>query len=181
MKLGVNLPLDETILDPDALRDFAQAVEGIGFDYLMNPDHILAVDMTQRPGFAYTRDMNTFREPFVTLGYLAGCTKTLELVTGVVVITQRQTELVAKQAAEVDVLSRGRLRLGIGVGWNPVEFEQLGQDFHTRGRRMEEQVAVLRALWTQEDVTFDGQWHHLAGAGIRPMPVQRPIPLWMGG
>src|SRR5581483_4454210 len=117
----------------------------------------------------------------VFFGYLAGLTRSLELVTSVLILPQRQAALVAKQAAEVDVLTGGRLRLGVGIGWNDVEFEALNEDFHNRGRRMEEQIAVMRALWTQEAVTFHGRWHHTSAAGINPLPVQRPIPVWIGG
>ena len=120
-------------------------------------------------------------ESLTILGYLAAITKTVGLVTGILILPQRQTALVAKQAAEIDVLSGGRLRLGIGVGWNPVEFEALGEDFHDRGRRSEEQIAVLRALWTQEVVDFRGRWHRIDHAGLNPLPVQRPIPIWLGG
>jgi probable F420-dependent oxidoreductase len=122
-----------------------------------------------------------FHEPFVLFGYLAAFTRRLELVTGVIILGQRQTALVAKQAAEVDVLTGGRLRLGIGIGWNHVEYEALGTNFHDRGRRSEEQLAVLRALWTQEVVDFKGHWHQITQAGLNPLPVQRPIPLWLGG
>jgi len=181
MRFGVNLPMDATTVDPAALRDYAQAVEGMGYAYFLGPDHILAIDMTRRGSADYTAEMNTFREPFTTLGFLAGCTSTLVLGLGVLVLTQRQTALVAKQAAEVDVLSSGRLRLGVGVGWSQEEFRQLGVDFHSRGRMMDEQIQVLRALWTQETVTFHGRFHHISEAGINPLPLQRPIPLWFGG
>jgi probable F420-dependent oxidoreductase len=119
-------------------------------------------------------------EPFTLMGFLAAITRRVGLTTGILILPQRQTALVAKQAAEVDVLSGGRMRLGVGVGWNPLEYQALNQDFHTRGRRSEEQVAVLRALWTQEVVNFQGRWHHITHAGINPLPVQRPIPIWMG-
>jgi probable F420-dependent oxidoreductase len=122
-----------------------------------------------------------FHEPFVLFGYLAAVTKKIGLASGVVILPQRQTVLVAKQAAAVDVLSGGRLRLGIGIGWNPVEYEALGADFKNRGARSEEQIEVLRALWTKELVTFKGRWHTITDAGINPLPVQRPIPIWLGG
>jgi probable F420-dependent oxidoreductase len=122
-----------------------------------------------------------FHEPFVLFGYVAGITRRLEMVTGILILPQRQTVLVAKQAAAVDVLSGGRLRLGIGIGWNAVEYEALGEEFHNRGRRSEEQVAVLRTLWTSELVTYQGRWHTITDAGLNPMPVQRPIPIWLGG
>ena len=134
-----------------------------------------------------TRDWNgpydvhtTFHEPFVMFGYLAAVTRSLELVTGVIILPQRQTALVAKQAAEVDLLSEGRFRLGIGVGWNSVEYEALGEDFGSRGKRSAEQITLLRRLWTEQSVTFDGEFHKVTGAGIAPLPVQRPIPVWIG-
>lgn len=180
MIVGANLPYDRTVDDPVALRDFAQGAEALGFDYLAMADHILVVDMSLR-GTASASGKHGYREPFVTLAHVAACTTAIGLATAVLVLTQRQTALVAKQAAEVDVLSGGRLRLGVGVGWSEVEFGQLGQDFHNRGRRIEEQIEVLRALWTEESVTFHGEWHDISEAGINPLPVQRPIPLWMGG
>jgi probable F420-dependent oxidoreductase len=129
--------------------------------------------------FYYTHK-SVIREPFTLMSYLAAITTTLELVSGIVILPQRQTALVAKQAAEVDVLSGGRLRLGIGVGWNPVEFEALGENFRDRGKRCEEQIEVLRLLWTEEEVNFTGTWHRINHAGINPLPIQRPIPIWIG-
>jgi len=181
VNLGATVPYDSTAQDPSALRDFVQGLEEFGFDYLAMADHILTVNMSLRDSGSSATRMQGYREPLVNLAYIAACTSTIGLATSVLVLTQRQTALVAKQAAEVDLLSGGRLRLGIGVGWSRVEFGQLGQDFHTRGRRIEEQIAVLRALWTQESVNFHGRWHHITEAGINPLPVQRPIPLWMGG
>ncbi len=122
-----------------------------------------------------------FHEPFVLFGYLAGLTKTIEFVTGIIILPQRQTVLIAKQAAALDVLSRGRLRLGIGIGWNAVEYEALGENFHDRGRRSEEQIDVMRKLWTQNPLTYEGRWHKITDAGLHPLPVQRPIPIWFGG
>jgi len=146
-------------------------------------DHILGSDLRFHPEITIVHySHKTYvHEPFTLMGYLAAITKKLQLVTGILILPQRQTALVAKQAAEVDVLSGGRLRLGIGVGWNPVEFQALGQDFQNRGQRVEEQIAVLRALWTQEVVNFKGRWHQITYAGLNPLPVQRPIPIWMGG
>jgi len=143
---------------------------------------VLGADTSVRPNWTgpYTAETN-FHEPFVLFGYLAGITKTIELVTGIIILPQRQTALVAKQAAEVDVLSGGRLRLGIGIGWNDVEYEALNEDFHNRGKRSEEQVAVLRELWTKPVVTFESEWHHINAAGLKPLPVQRPIPIYFGG
>ena len=182
MKLGVVFPQTEIGSDPGAIREFAQVAEELGYSQILAYDHVLGADTTNRPDWkgGYTIH-SAFHEPLVLFGYLAGITKEITLATGVIILPQRQTALVAKQAAEVDVLSNGRLRMGIGLGWNQVEYQALGQDFHTRGRRVSEQVEVLRALWTQESVTFEGEWHTIIGAGINPMPVQRPIPIWMGG
>src|SRR5947207_13234197 len=181
MRIGVVFPQTEIGDDPIAIRDYAQAAEQLGYQHLLIYDHVLGASIANRPDWRgpYTSD-TLFHEPFVLFGYLAGLTKRIELVTGVIVLPQRQTALVAKQAAEIDVLSGGRLRLGIGVGWNEVEYEALGQDFHTRGRRSVEQIAVLRALLTQEVVDFHGHWHHITHAGLNPQPVQRPIPIWFG-
>ena len=182
MRTGVVFPQTEIGSDPVLVRDFAQAAEGLGYAHLLVFDHVLGAGLEHRPGWsgAYAAD-DPFHEPFVLFGYLAGLTQRIELVTGVLVLPQRQTALVAKQAAEVDVLSQGRLRLGVGVGWNDVEYEALGEDFHDRGRRIEEQVSLLRALWTEPVVDFAGRWHRVPEAGINPLPVQRPIPVWFGG
>ena len=181
MRVGVIFPQTEIGADPVGVRDYVQAAEDIGYAHLTLYDHVLGVDAQIHQGlpgnFTY-KDM--FHEPFVVFGYMAAITKSLELVTGVLVLGQRQATLVAKQAAEVDVLTGGRLRLGIGTGWNHVEYQALGEDFHTRGRRVEEQIALLRALWTQEVVTFEGRWHHVTHAGLNPLPVRRPIPVWLG-
>jgi probable F420-dependent oxidoreductase len=141
------------------------------------PDRLRELGVPRPP---YTHE-SPFHEPFVLFGYLSAVTSKLELTTGIVILPQRQTVLVAKQAAEVDVLSRGRLRLGVGLGWNPVEYEALGEDFRNRGRRVEEQITLLRLLWTQELVDFEGRYHRVRRAGLNPLPVQRPIPIWMGG
>ena len=183
MKLGVVFPQTEIGSDPVAVRDYVQAAEDLGYDHLIVYDHVLGADARHHqdlPGGYGYNSTHMFHEPFVLFGYLAAITSRLELVTSILILSQRQTALVAKQAAEVDVLSGGRLRLGIGVGWNPVEYEALGQDFHDRGRRSEEQIALLRSLWTEEVVNFQGNWHRVTHAGINPLPVQRPIPIWMG-
>lgn len=182
MRIGVVFPQAEITADPIAVRDYAQAAEGLGYTHLLAYDHVVGADTTNRPDWRgpYTH-RTLFHEPFVLFGYLAGLTQHLEFVTGVIILPQRQTVLVAKQAAEVDVLSGGRFRLGIGVGWNEVEYQALNETFGNRGRRSEEQIEVLRALFTQESVTFDGRWHHIDAAGINPLPVQRPIPIWLGG
>jgi probable F420-dependent oxidoreductase len=182
MKIGVVFPQTEIGQDPAAIRDYAQAVESLGYTHILAFDSVVGANPV-RPGgwdspYTYQHD---FHEPFVLFGFCAGVTRRIELVTGIVILPQRQTTLVAKQAAAVDVLSGGRLRLGIGVGWNVVEFEALGETFKNRGKRVEEQLEVMRLLWTQELVTYEGRWHRVPDAGIRPLPVQRPIPIWMGG
>jgi probable F420-dependent oxidoreductase len=182
MRFGVVFPQTEIGADPMAIRDFAQVAEQLGYQHILAYDHVIGANPASRPGWRppYTyRD--AFHEPFVLFGYLAGLTKKIELVTGIIILPQRQTVLVAKQAAALDVLSGGRLRLGIGIGWNPVEYEALGEDFKNRGRRSEEQVEVMRKLWTQELVTYKGHWHTITDAGLNPLPIQRPIPIWFGG
>jgi probable F420-dependent oxidoreductase len=182
MHVGVNVPITEFKADLAGLRDFVQAAEELGYAHLRLLDHVLGADPQfhpEVPEFPYTHQ-SYLHEPLTLMSYLAAITTRLHLVTAILILPQRQTALVAKQAAEVDVLSGGRLRLGIGVGWNPVEYEALGKDFHNRGRRCEEQIAVLRALWTQEVVNFTGQWHQITHAGLNPLPVQRPIPIWIG-
>lgn len=182
MKIGVVFPQTEIGNDPIAIRDYAQAAEGLGYTHLMAYDHVLGADPKRPGGWSgpYTSE-HPFHEPFVLFGYLAGLTQQLELATGILILPQRQTVLVAKQAAEVDILTHGRLRLGVGVGWNPVEYEALGKDFHNRGRRIEEQIEVLRTLWTQDIVTFERRWHRITKARLNPPPPQRPIPIWIGG
>jgi probable F420-dependent oxidoreductase len=182
MKIGVVFPQTEIGQDPAAIRDYAQAVEAMGYTHLLAFDSVVGAN-PDRPGgwdSPYTYQ-HAFHEPFVLFGFCAGVTRRIELVTGIIILPQRQTVLVAKQAAAVDVLSGGRLRLGIGVGWNPVEFEALGEEFTSRGQRVEEQLEVMRLLWTRELVTYAGRWHRVPDAGVNPRPVQRPIPLWMGG
>jgi len=184
MRIGVSLPQREPGLGRDisAITEYARAAEAMGYDHIRTGEHVLGANAASRPGWQgpYTHN-DLWHEPFVLFGYLAALTKTLEFVTSIVILPQRQTALVAKQAAALDLVSGGRLRLGIGVGWNPVEFEALGEDFSTRGRRIEEQIEVMRALWTQELVTYRGRWDTITDAGLNPMPVQRPIPIWIGG
>jgi probable F420-dependent oxidoreductase len=183
MKLGVLFPQVQIGSDPVVIRDFAQAVEQLGFEHLVTYEHVLGADPEGReaPWVGPYTHAHQFHEPFVLFGYLAGFTQTLRLGTAVLNLPQRQTVLVAKQAAEVDVLSRGRMRLGVGLGWNTIESDAMGADFESRGQRAEEQIAVLRALWTQPLVTFEGRWHRISRAGLNPMPIQRPIPIWMAG
>lgn len=167
--------------DVVAVRAYGQAVSGLGFTHILAFDHVLGADPTVHAPWTGPYDVaTTFHEPFVMFGFLAAITQ-LELVTGVVILPQRQTALAAKQAAEVDLLTSGRFRFGVGIGWNPVEYEALGQRFDRRGRRLEEQVELLRALWTTPSLTFSGEFHRVTGAGLAPLPVQRPIPIWMGG
>ena len=182
MKLGVVFPQTEIGTDPTAIRDYAQAAEALGYNHIIAYDHVLGANTASRPGWIppYTYK-DSFYEPFVLFSYIAGFTRAIGLVPGVIVLPQRQAALVAKQAAVLDVLSGGRLRLGIGIGWNFVEYEALGENFKNRGARSEEQIQVLLALWTQELVTFNGRWHKITDAGINPLPVQRPIPIWFGG
>jgi probable F420-dependent oxidoreductase len=181
MRYGVVFPAPEIPADPVAIRDFAQAVEDLGYRHILTFDHVLGAGRSSRPDWSGPYDhTHKFHEPFVLMGFLAAVSRSIELTTGILILPQRQTALVAKQAAEVDVLSGGRLRLGVGIGWNAVEYEALGRDFHTRGRRLPEQIELLRKLWTQELVTFEGSNHAIRDAGINPLPVQRPIPLWGG-
>lgn len=167
--------------DPGFLTEFAQSLEGAGFDALLTNDHVVGGHPDrQRPGeTVHTYDVPC-HEPLVLLTFLGAVTRRVELVTSIIIAPQRQTVLLAKQAAELDLLTGGRLRLGVGIGRNWMEYEALGEDFSNRGKRIEEQVAVMRALWTQELVTFDGTWHQLDRIGINPLPAQRPIPIWMG-
>ncbi len=183
MRIGVVFPQSEIGNDPLVIRDYAQAAEQLGYHHVLVFDHVLGAHPDRfegrfRPPYTH---QTPFHEPFVLFGYLAAVTTSLELTTGIVILPQRQTALVAKQAAAVDVLSRGRMRLGVGIGWNFVEYEALGENFRNRGRRIEEQIALMRELWTKELVDFDGAHHRVHQAGINPLPVQRPIPVWMGG
>jgi len=182
VRIGVTFPQIEFGNDAAAIREYAQTVEGIGYTHFLVYDHVLGADTSVRPGWSgpYT-SQTPFHEVFVLLGYLAGLTTSLELVTGVLILPQRQTALVAKQTAEIDVLSGGRLRLGVGVGWNEVEYDGLDKEFANRGARSEEQIALLRALWTSPVIDFEGEWEQIVASGINPLPVQRPIPIWIGG
>ena len=182
MQLGAVFPQLEIGTDPDAIAKYARTIEQLGYDHIVIFDHVLGADAGRPGGWTGPYDHRSmFHEPFVLFAHLAAITTRLRLATAVIVLPQRQTALVAKQAAEIDVLSRGRLILGVGIGWNQVEYEALGMRFTDRGRRIEEQIAVMRALWTQEIVDFKGRWHRIDRAGLNPLPVQRPIPVWMGG
>jgi probable F420-dependent oxidoreductase len=181
MQLGVVFPQTEIGADPGGVRAYAQAAQDLGFRHLLAYDHVLGADPSQRPGWrGYTHE-SMFHEVFVLFGYLAAAAPQLELAPCVVILPQRQTALVAKQAAEVDVLTGGKFRLGVGLGWNAVEFEALGMDFHNRGRRVEEQIDLLRRLWTEPVLSYAGRDHSVTQAGLNPMPLQQPIPIWIGG
>jgi probable F420-dependent oxidoreductase len=182
VKTGVIFPQTECGTDVKAIGEFVRDVEAMGFDHLFVADHVLGAD----PKFHFHPSLATYsheavvHEALTLMAYLAAITTRLTLATGILILPQRQTALVAKQAAQIDVLSGGRLRLGIGVGWNAVEFEALNENFENRGRRSAEQIAVLRALWTQSVVDFRGEFHRISHAGLNPMPIQRPIPIWFG-
>jgi probable F420-dependent oxidoreductase len=180
MQLNAMFPTRDIGADPAKIRDWAQAAEDLGFAYIEVPDHVFGA--AARDGWTPRYDeTDPFHETFVMLGFLAAITKKIRLSSGILISPQRQTGLIAKQAAEVDLLSGGRLRLGIGVGWNHVEYEALGTDWHTRGAREAEQVEVLQRLWSGELVTYKGRFHDLKAVNIVPPPVQRPIPVWFGG
>ena len=181
MELGTLLPWSDIGGEPAVIREYAQAAESIGYDFLEAPDHVLGVNAASRPGWDRNDNNDLFHDPFVLFGFLAGCTSKLGFSTGVLILPQRQTVLVAKQAACLDVLSGGRFRLGIGVGWNEVEFTGLNENFHNRGRRSEEQVEVMRALWAEPHVAFKGRWHTIEDAGINPRPASGKVPVWYGG
>ena len=182
MRIGVVFPQTEIGNDPAAIREYAETAEGLSFTHLVAYDHVLGANPDRPGGWSgpYTYH-NPFHEVFVLFSYLAGLTRRLELVPGVLILPQRQTALVAKQAASLDLLSGGRLRLGVGVGWNEIEYTSLNKDFHNRGKRIEEQARLLRRLWTEPLVDFKGKWHTIPEAGLSPLPVQRPIPIWFGG
>jgi probable F420-dependent oxidoreductase len=172
MQIGIILPQNEIGDDPGAIREFAAAAEDEGFEHIVAFDHVVG-----RDDYA----AQPFHEPFVLFGFIAACTRTIELTTGIIILPQRQTVLAAKQAAEVDLLTGGRFRLGVGLGWNPVEYEALGKEFSNRGERLDEQVTLMRRLWAEPSVTHSGAHETVTGAGLAPLPVQRPIPVWFGG
>jgi len=181
MRIGVVFPQTELGGDVGAVRAYGEGVEALGFTHVLAYDHVIGADPEVHRGWAGPYDVRTtFHEPFVLFGYLAAATS-VELVTGIIILPQRQTVLTAKQAAEVDLLTGGRFRLGVGLGWNPVEYEALGKDFSNRGERLDEQVTLMRRLWTEPSVTHNGAHETVTGAGLAPLPVQRPIPVWFGG
>lgn len=182
MKFGVVFPQTEIGADPDTIVGFATTAEELGFDHLIAYDHVLGASTKSRPDWQgpYTSE-SMFHEPFVLFSYLAGFARRLEFVSAVIILPQRQTALVAKQAACLDVLSGGRLRLGVGTGWNAVEYEALGESFGNRGQRSEEQIDLMRRLWAQDTVSYQGRWHKVTEAGLNPLPTRRAIPVWLGG
>ena len=182
MKIGAIFPHLEIGSDPVVIRDWAQTAEGLGYSHILAYDHVIgAVHAGREPPLwgPYTEE-SSFHEPFVLFGYFAACTARVELVTGILILPQRQTVLAAKQAAEIDILSGGRLRLGIGTGWNYVEYEALNEDFASRGKRQVEQVELMRRLWADPVVDYSGDWHRVDRAGLKPLPG-RSIPIWFGG
>lgn len=180
MRIGVVFPQTELGGDAGAVRAYGERVDELGFAHILAYDHVVGADPEVHRGWNGPYNVTTtFHEPFVMFGYLAAVTS-LELVTGIIILPQRQTALVAKQAAEVDLLTGGQLRLGVGLGWNAVEYEALDKDFSNRGRRLDEQIVLMRHLWTERTVTFNGEFETVTGAGIAPLPVQRPIPVWIG-
>jgi probable F420-dependent oxidoreductase len=180
MQLNAFFPTRDIGTDPVKIRDWAQAAQDLGYATIEVPDHVFGA--TARDGWTpLYNDKDAFHETFVTLGFLAAATDKIKLSSGVLIAPQRQTGLIAKQAAEVDILCGGRFRLGIGVGWNHVEYEALGTDWKTRGARQAEQVEVLRRLWCEDLVSFKGRFHDLREVNILPRPVQQPIPIWLGG
>jgi probable F420-dependent oxidoreductase len=182
MHIGVVFPHHSIEPEFRAIKTYAQAVEEMGFSHILSYDHVIGANRASRPDWKGIYDIDSkFYEPIALLSFIAGITSTIGLATGIVILPQRQTVLVAKQAATLDLLSNGRLRMGVGIGWNQVEYEALGMDFHRRGKFFDEQIDVLRALWTERAVTIDTPMHKITDAGIYPLPVQRPIPLWLGG
>lgn len=181
MKLGVVFPQTEIGDDADTIARFATTAEDLGYDHIIVYDHVIGAGTASRPDWngPYTSE-SMFHEPFVLYGYLGALTKKLGLVTAVIILPQRQTVLLAKQAASLDVLTKGRLRLGIGTGWNQVEYQALGESFTNRGVRSEEQIDVLRKLWSDPVMSYDGKWHKITEAGLNPLP-KRQIPIWLGG
>ena len=181
MEIGAVVPHHEIGTDPGAIRAYAEGVEALGMTHLMIYDHVVGVDRNRPGGFEGPYDSNTaFHEPMVFFGYLAACTTSIDLVTAILILPQRQTVLVAKQAAELAILSGNRFKLGVGVGWNAVEYDALNEDFHNRGKRQEEQVELMRRLWTEDVFSYDGEYHQFEHASILPRPTE-PVPVLFGG
>jgi probable F420-dependent oxidoreductase len=182
MQLGASLPVVDIGTGPTVIRDYAHAAEGLGYDYLVAPDHVLGANpAADHSGRRVGTTASAYHDPFVLFGFLAGCTQRIGFAVGVLILAQRQAVLVAKQAASLDVLCGGRFRLGIGVGWNEVEFTGLNENFHNRGKRSAEQVRVMQALWAQDHVKFEGEFHRIEDAGINPRPASGRVPIWYGG
>ncbi len=182
MQLGASIPVGDIGTGSAVLRDYAQAAEGLGYDYLVAPDHVLGANpAADHGGRRVGTTATAYHDPFVLFGFLAGVTKKMGFCVGVLILAQRQAALVAKQAASLAELSDGRFRLGVGVGWNEIEFQGLGMDFHTRGKRSEEQVRFMQALWSEPHVTFAGEFHRLDDGGINPRPRSGRVPIWFGG
>lgn len=182
MRVGVVFPQTESGTDPGFIREYTQAAEELGYRHILAYDHVLGAGLKNRPDWSgpYS-EHDIFHEPFVLFGYMAAIANDLEFVTGVIISPQRQTVLLAKQAASLDVLNKGRFRLGIGVGWNELEYVGLNENFRNRGKREEEQIDLMRKLWTNQTIDYQGEYHTIPDAGINPLPVQRPIPIWLGG
>lgn len=182
MKIGVVFPQTEYGNDPATIIDYAQTAEALGYSHILAYDHILGANPHRPGGWQGPYTYQTpFHEPFVLFSFMAAITHRIEFATGILILPQRETAVVAKLAATLDVLSNGRFRLGVGIGWNEVEYIALNQNFKTRGQRIEEQIEVLRLLWKYDLVTYQGRWHTIPDAGLNPLPMQRPIPIWFGG
>ena len=180
MHLGLALPFGDIGGDGPIVREFAELAEAEGYDGLTLADHVLGANPAN-PASGRAGGLGLFHDPFVAFGFIAACTKKVELSTQVLILAQRQTVLVAKQAASLDVLSGGRFRFGVGVGWNEIEFVGLNENFHNRGRRSEEQVQVMQKLWAAPHVSFNGKWHNIEDAGINPRPASGKVEVWYGG
>jgi probable F420-dependent oxidoreductase len=181
MRVGVVFPQTEIGADPAGVKAYAQAVQQLGYEHLMAYDHVLGADTASRPNWGDRYSAHSmFHEVMVLFGYLAGVAPGLELVSAVIILPQRQTALVAKQAAELDILTGGNLRFGVGIGWNDVEYEGLGMNFVNRGRRFEEQIELMRRLWTEPVLSYEGKYHRISAAGLNPLPLRRPLPIWIG-
>lgn len=183
VRIGAVFPQNEISNDPDDIRTYASTLDQLGYRHILAYDHVLSgSQQAHHPKLVGRYDEKSpFHEVFVLFGYLAAIAPALEMVTGVLILPQRQTALVAKQAATLDLLTAGKTRIGVGIGWNDIEYQGLGETFGNRGRRLEEQMDVLRRLWTDSIISYEGRWHTIDHAGLAPMPVQRPIPLWIGG
>jgi probable F420-dependent oxidoreductase len=182
MEIGVIYPQAQLGGDPDALRRFGQAAEEVGYDHLVLYDHVIGASHEDRepPMWGPYTERSPFHDPLVAFAYLAGLTERIEFVTGILIAPQRQTVLVGRQAADVDLMSGGRLRLGVGAGYNPVEYHAMGADFSSRGRKLNEQIPYLRRLWEEELIDWEGTYDQIDRANLVPRP-QRQIPIWCGG